>query len=306
LLSQLLNKPYYLFRPGQALRRFRRALAGGPAGGRESVLLPWGLPITVDSMQPIGSALLRSGVYDLCVCEAVYRLADEGELAIDAGANIGLMTSVAAVKLGRSGKVLAFEPHPTTFEELLANAERWGATGWVAEVEPKRLALSDHDGQATLAGGDGSDLGRASLASPAGAGNGRWEAEVRRLDSLVSGDVGVLKLDIEGHEASALKGAEELVRARKIRDIVFEEHHTPPTPATEYLERNGYEVFRLEQRLLGLRLSDSPKAGTKDAYFAPSYLATLDPDRARARLRARGWMVLSAGRRTPGPDRTSS
>jgi FkbM family methyltransferase len=286
-----LNKPYYLFRPGQLLRRFRRR----SVAGRESVQLPWGLPITVDTAQPIGAALMRSGVYDLCVCEAVYRLADPGEIAIDVGANIGVMSSVVAVKLGSSGKVLAFEPHPTTFDELLANADRWNAAGWVAPVEATRVAISDHEGHGTLVDEDAGDLGRASLATSGG--NGGWDARLQRLDGLIAGEVGVLKLDVEGHEASALKGAESLVKARKIRDIVFEEHQPPPTPATEFLERNGYTVFGLEQRLLGIRLTDSRTIAGRDAYFAPSYLATLDPERARARLRRRGWLVLSAGRR---------
>jgi FkbM family methyltransferase len=300
VLSQL-NKPYYVFRPGQLLRRFTRR----PAGRRESVQLPWGLPITVDTEQPIGAALFRSGVYDLCVCEAVYRLADPGELAIDVGANIGVMSSVVAVKLGASGKVLAFEPHPTTFEELLANAEQWNATGQVATVEVRRVALSDHEGQGTLIGGDGGDRGRASLG--ASSGNGHLEARLERLDSLVGEDVGVLKLDVEGHEASALEGAEALVREHKIRDIVFEEHETPPTPATEFLERNGYSVFGLEQRLLGLRLTDASAIAGNDSYFAPSYLATLDPERARTRLRRRGWLVLSADRRAAArPSRGAS
>jgi FkbM family methyltransferase len=291
-----LNKPYYLFRPGLLWRRFRHAVAPKAAGGRESVLLPWGLPITVDPAQPIGSALLRSGVYDLCVCEAVYRLADPGELAIDVGANVGVMSSVAAVKLGKSGKVLAFEPHPTTFGELLANTQRWSSTGWAAPVEPKRVALSDHEGHGMLVGGDAGDLGQTSFASSAMSGNGYLEAELQRLDSIVSENVGVLKLDVEGHEANALRGAEHLVQARKIRDIVFEEHQTPPTPATEFLEQHGYTVFGLEQRLFGLRLSDPRRIRTKRSYDPPSYLATVEPERAIDRFRQGGWKTLSAAR----------
>jgi FkbM family methyltransferase len=287
-----LNKPYYLFRPGQLMRRFSRRASGE----RERVLLPWGLPITVDPEQPIGAALLRSGVYDLCVCEAVYRLADPGELAVDAGANVGVMSSVVAAKLGKSGKVLAFEPHPTTFDALVANAQQWSATGWVAPVEPKRVALSDHEGHGTLVGGDGGDLGQTAVASSAISNNGHWDAELQRLDNIVSDRIGVLKLDVEGHEASALKGAEHLVQARMIRDIVFEEHQTPPTPATRFLEQHGYKIFRLEQRLLGLRLSDPRHLSGKRSYDPPSYLATVEPQRALARFKQRGWMTLSAAR----------
>jgi hypothetical protein len=122
------------------------------------------------------------------------------------------------------------------------------------------------------------------------------EAKLQRLDSIVSESVGVLKLDIEGHEASALRGAERLVRAGKIRDIVFEEHQTPPTPATEFLEQHGYTVFGLEQRLLGLRLSDPRRTEGKRSYDPPSYLATVEPQRAIERFKERGWKTLSAAR----------
>jgi FkbM family methyltransferase len=292
-----LNKPYYVFRPTQLLRRLKRTVGRRPADSRESVSLPWGLPITVDPLQPIGSALVRSGVYDLCVCEAVYRLADPGEVAVDAGANIGLMASVMAAKLGSSGTVLAFEPHPTTFGELLLNVETWRACEWAAPIEPRLLALSDREGRGTLVAGRGEDLGQASLNSSGAAEGRHWEADLARLDDLVEDRVGVLKLDVEGHEAKALIGAERLLRERKIRDIVFEEHEIPPTPATELLEQHGYSVFRLEQRLLGPRISKPASAADAASDYPPSYLATVERERAEARLSRRGWMVLSAGRR---------
>lgn len=295
--TMYLNKPYYVFRPTQLVRRLKRAVGRRGAGGRESVVLPWGLPITVDTRQPIGAAIMRSGVYDLCVCEAVYRLADRGEVAIDAGANIGLMASVMAVKVGESGVVLAFEPHPTTFGELLVNVETWKAQAAVAPIQPQRLALSDRDGRGTLVGIGGNDLGQASLTTSATGEDERWETELGTMDDLVADSVGVLKLDVEGHEAEALRGAERLLRERRIRDIVFEENDTPPTPATDLLEEHGYSIFRIEQRLLGLRVSRPGSAAGRVLHYAPSYVATVEPERAEGRLRRRGWMVLSAGRR---------
>ena len=55
--------------------------------------------------------------FDLISCEAIWRLLDEGELALDVGANIGYMTSLMAARLGKNGRVIAFEPHPVLFQE---------------------------------------------------------------------------------------------------------------------------------------------------------------------------------------------
>ena len=62
--------------------------------------------------ETIGRAILRLGVYDLCVSESICRLLDPGESAIDVGANLGYMTSLMAAKAGKCGSVESFEPHP--------------------------------------------------------------------------------------------------------------------------------------------------------------------------------------------------
>ena len=145
-MSEWLNKPYYLFRPTQIARRTLRALKRQDGNEREEVRLPWGLNITINSSERMGSAIARSGVYDLCVCEAIYRLADPGELAVDVGANIGQMTSVMAARVRDSGKVLAFEPHPETFAELRENVNRWEGRPGIAPIVLHEMGLSDHAG----------------------------------------------------------------------------------------------------------------------------------------------------------------
>jgi FkbM family methyltransferase len=45
--------------------------------------------------------------------------------AVDVGANIGYMTSLMAHKVGLSGKVIAFEPHPAIYKRLVNNVQDW-------------------------------------------------------------------------------------------------------------------------------------------------------------------------------------
>jgi Methyltransferase FkbM domain len=116
--------------------------------------------------------------------------------------------------------------------------------------------------------------------------------ETVRLDDEFSTPVGVLKLDVEGHEVAALSGAESLLSRKLIRDIVFEEHDRPPTPAVSLLEAHGYTVIGIRQGLFGPISSTPEQSYDRQLWDPPALLATSNPDRARRRLKRRGWMCL--------------
>src|SRR5579863_10360378 len=119
-IGAALQRPEYIFRPSQIVRRLRWGFRA--ASERYStVRLPWGLPIRVERTETLGESIGRLGVYQLPVCESILRLVDPDEAAIDAGANIGLMTSIIAVAVGPNGRVISFEPHPQIFGELSLN-----------------------------------------------------------------------------------------------------------------------------------------------------------------------------------------
>ncbi len=297
-LRRRLNKPYYVFRPGQVVRRVALAAgAYGRAGEYVQVQLPWGHPLRVRTEDKIGVCLARRGVFDLAVCEALWRLADDGELALDVGANIGQMTSVLARAVGARGRVMAFEPHPDVFFELSGNAGRWLEADDTATIELHNCAASSCTGRAELcmAHTFRGNRGTASLAPGARAYARLAAVPVRvvRLDEAVGEErVGVMKLDVEGHELEVLRGATRLLADHRIRDIVFEEIRQPPTPVTRLLEGCGYSIFSLDQALLGPVAAPVGQRRTLQSTEDPSYLGTLEPARALERLRGRGWATL--------------
>src|SRR5205814_993910 len=69
---------------------------------------------------------------------------NDGDVIVDAGANIGLFT-VFASRIAANLKVLAFEPNPATFACLSANARAYGA-----EVTCFPFGLSREDTSADL------------------------------------------------------------------------------------------------------------------------------------------------------------
>jgi FkbM family methyltransferase len=291
----LRDKPYYVWRPRQALRRFAPGAHDRSPDGIASIELPWGGPVYCWPGDAIGSALARTGVYDLTVSEVLARLTAPGEFAIDAGANIGYMTALLASRAGASGRVLAFEPHPGLARMLHINAARWSHL-W-APIEVRETAVSDRPGTAPLTIDEQfeSNRGTASLSSVSAARRQIAEVRLERLDQVIGEhDVGVLKIDVEGHELQALEGAGATIGDRRIRDIVFEEHRPSPTPVSELLERAGYTLCTLDRSFFGPRLRP-PFWRSGRGLDGTSLLATVDLERARNLLKPRGWVVLRSG-----------
>jgi FkbM family methyltransferase len=152
----------------------------------------------------------------------VERYLRPGMTAVDAGANIGYFTALFARAVGERGRVYAFEPSP----ELYARLQRMIAANAIRQAQAFPLGLGEADGEATL------------YIPPAAYGNndpsmvryiaGMTEARmpVRRLDALADergwGTIDLLKLDVEGQEAKALRGAGRLLAAGRIRAMLCE------------------------------------------------------------------------------------
>jgi FkbM family methyltransferase len=299
-LTELLHKPEYWFRPRQLFLRWQRAK--GPVNPTATVTLPWSLSLNICPNETIGRQIWLMGVFDVVTTETLWRLLDPGELAVDAGANIGYMTSVLAAKAGPKGRVLAFEPHPVLYQRLIENASRWSAgspsvSGGVAQVSAHNQALSDFTGTGTLFTPVHleENSGLSTLVAEAGQGGEQIAVAVIRLEEVVapSESLGVVKLDVEGAELRVLKGAQKLLEQHRIRDIVFEDKEPRPSAVMRFLEGYGYQVFSLGLRLWGplARPISEPPVPVR-SWDSPSYLATLDPQRALARMRKPGWRSL--------------
>ena len=261
----------------------------------EEVELPWGLPLRVRPAEVIGRAIWTTGVYDLAVSEVLWRLSDPGETAVDAGANIGYMTSLLAARVGPSGVVYAYEPHAGVFAELLANVGLWEGRR-SARLRTRQVGLSDSARDAVLVEGPEFERNRGT-ARVADAAPDAARIQLTTLDQEIGPDVriGVLKVDVEGHEAPLLRGAHRLLAARAVRDVVYEELSGEESAATSVLRSHRYSVFRILKRVVGPVLARGASRGRFDAFTAQSYLATAEPERAVARLKSRGWRCLRSG-----------
>ncbi|NDJ16380.1 FkbM family methyltransferase [Myxacorys almedinensis] len=307
-IDPTLLEPEVLLRPSQFVRVLKsrpsrvvqRLTPHDRSPEFTSVRLAWGVTIRVRPAEFVGAFIYNRGLYDIDVCETIWRLLDAGECAVDVGANIGQMVSLMATKIGVHGRAIAVEPHPEIYQELLFNTNRWANENDIAAIECYEMALSDQQGEDFLrvpkcfrenrgvaaldASGDGRDDVNVSLI----------KIEKTTLDHMVdhqTSTVGVMKIDVEGHELSVLKGASQLIEQNKIRDIIFEERANYPTAVTQFLESYGYTIFHLSHTLSGLKIEPLAGKHLTIPYFI-NCLATVDPERALERLATQGWQAL--------------
>lgn len=138
----------------------------------------------------------------------LYRKLQEGDIVVDAGAFTGDYTIYAARKVGKKGRVIAFEPDPENGMILKRNIEHEKIDNVI--IVPKGLWSKN-----TVLEFRGTDGVRSSLASS----EGNTSINVVKLDDELEkmgvNKVDVIKMDIEGAEIEAVKGAIETLRKCK-------------------------------------------------------------------------------------------
>jgi FkbM family methyltransferase len=217
-----------------------RIAAALPAGGRFAALRRGLKPLFARWLSP-GGAGLRSvlpGGEVVLVASAFRHITwnpDEytafraavrtGDVVLEAGANVGAYTMLFAQWAGPRGRVFAFEPDPTAF----AGLQQHIALNAVADrVTPVPAAVADgRDATLRLALGESSGISR--LVQPGEAFATRT-SEVRAvsIDQFCAEHrliPQVIKIDVEGAELAALRGARATVVAAGPGLQLFVEMH---------------------------------------------------------------------------------
>lgn len=169
-------------------------------------------------------------------------LLSPGNCVIDVGANIGLYTKRFSELVGKDGCVIAFEPVPETFALLTSNVYRFR----FANVTLMNAALSD-DSAFSRMSMPTFDTGLKNFYQAHLVRDGERQTEAfrvmaLRLDSLhIPQRVALVKIDVEGHEASVLRGMADLLQ--RDRPTLIVETNSPAVE--ENLCGMGYEAKRL-------------------------------------------------------------
>jgi len=191
--------------------------------------------------------LVLKGVFELPLTNFMLRNLRQGNTVIDAGANIGYFTALAALKVGTSGKVISYEASKRNFELLKENVAFLCLGN---SVDLRNKAVYKEEKELTF------------FASHQWNGNGsllkhdddyftHFKTDVI-LEEKIQGEpldvhineefIHLIKMDIEGGEFDALIGLEKLLEAKKVGKIIFELNKLRAESADAFYELlNSYQ-----------------------------------------------------------------
>lgn len=165
---------------------------------------------------------------------------NEGDWVVDCGANIGSHTIPYAVKVGEAGRVMAFEVNEVALECLLHNTKQH------PHIKVHAKGLSDR-------------FESPSVMSCENAGAAYLEPKLDRypsvecvpLDSLTLPRLHFMKVDCEGYELFALRGAWRTIK--RYRPKLFVEinpgalarNHVTPNDLTDFLDLFDYNYEQI-------------------------------------------------------------
>ncbi len=246
----------------------------------------WQMPGTslyldLDLNEAIQMSLYYRGAFQPETTYWVMQSVDRTALFIDAGANIGLHTLRVAdyyrSKLAAASQamVLAFEPNPHIYSRLERNLRSNRLDDWV-RAYPYALGQFDERADFYLAAQENSLTGSLRSLGRANSQTGETvDVRVVPLSGFLASEIpsrriGLIKMDIEGAELSALHGARSLLE--RDRPVLILEINPPVMQAFGYgfvdvwrlLRSLDYRMYRIlpTRKLVGLHTDEWPAQAT--------------------------------------------
>lgn len=184
--------------------------------------------------------------------EAFYRrFLREGDTVVDVGANIGLCTLLSARIVGTNGHVYSYEPHPRTYNQLCKNIKLNSLT----QVTAYNLGASNEEEKTLFTDEYVTDINHVDT-------NGKVEVRLLPIDSILPKElteVTLLKVDVEGYELFALKGAEHTLKRTRI--VYFESCSSSfarygynSKDIFMYMETQGFSLYKTDEHFTLLKL----------------------------------------------------
>lgn len=173
--------------------------------------------------------------FDVPLLERICRHINPGDTVVDVGAFIGdhTLAYARATHGVDSGRVIAIEPNPTTFECLRRNM------AGLSHVECHNIGLGDKPGEMGVAQSE--NAGASHLKSGKG-------VKIRTLDSFGLERCDFIKIDAEGMEVKILRGAEKTITSCRptmfieVNRGALERAGSSESELLSEIERHGYEI----------------------------------------------------------------
>ncbi|PWU07776.1 MAG: hypothetical protein C5B47_05640 [Verrucomicrobia bacterium] len=239
---------------------------------QKPILHPWYHDSTINLY--LGNDLSRPIYVGGCIepneFAFVHALLKEDMVMLDIGANDGLFSVLAALQVGKQGRVLSFEPSPRELARLQANI----CLNDLGNVTIFAQAVTDQMGSAQLRISEYGHEGQNTL------GNFVWNVrqtgtqtvetccldqvpEVRNLHRL-----DLMKIDVEGAEHKVLKGAKEVIQKFKpallleLLDKALQFQGSSECQLIQHLLDLGYRIYDFSETSGQPALSNFKKHST--------------------------------------------
>ena len=228
-------------------RRFQELTAPAP------IPTVGGMQVLLEPGDELSRAVFITGYYEPESMAAISSVLPKGGVFVDVGAHCGMFTLLASSLVGPQGKVLAFEPSRREYDRLTANIALNGLTNVIAS--PCAVAAEAGEVQLLIAeaGHAGHNTTSKRFAYPAVKLAEAVNVPTLTLDGFFAEHgldrCDVIKMDIEGGELPALKGAVGVLRRFRPTLVLetFEKamaaNDTSTGALTAWLSDHGY-VFR--------------------------------------------------------------
>jgi FkbM family methyltransferase len=182
----------------------------------------------------LGRMIYLYGEWEKPVTQTLREEVRPGMTVLDIGAHVGYYSLLMAGRVGKGGRVFAFEPNPAVRKYLERNVERNGC----CQVTICPFALFGTKGLATLQGRDNLNVSLVPQLTPV-EGAVRVEVFDRVRMTLGIDKVDLLKMDVEGAEMDILLGMREMLE-RDHPTLIIEVH-------TDLLIQFGHSEFELRE-----------------------------------------------------------
>lgn len=186
------------------------------------------------------------GQYELPIQDTLRQELRPGEVFYDVGANAGFFSLVAARLVGPGGKCIAFDPWPSNYDSIREQFSLNSLDNCVAVSQ----AVGEAIGKATFSSPD--TVTTMAHLGPSAPGERSIDVDVITLDAArkLYGSPTFIKIDIEGAEVDALRGARTILAEDRPRFLI--EVHTPACEAgvKEILESAGYSLSQLDGKVV--------------------------------------------------------
>lgn len=218
------------------------------------------------------------GTWEREVGDQLLRLGHDGMTFLDVGASFGYFSRLVAMNFP-SANIHAFEPHPEVVTVLALNV-------WQVQSNIQVWPLAVGEARDTVSISSAShNIGDTRVSTQATS-NATMIAPMARLDDLVTEPVDLVKIDVQGFEASVIRGMVRIAAQNPRLQIVLEygpaavrEQGMSPLATLDFYRSAGYR-YRAVIDGVPRALSDQEILNYCDT-AGPDGEATLVLDRAR-------------------------